>query len=117
MENIQDVKERYGEEAEAAARRAQDEIQKAAERLRAKSQQIWEDAADFIRDNPGTAVGIAVAGGVVLGALMSRGSNTSLRDQAAELADKTLTPKSKENIAATLTQLRDLLNQTITKLQ
>ena len=69
-----DIDERFGEQYGDYARKASRSLQEASAKLDAKSvDEIGEDAREFVRKSPGTAVGIAAIFGFVLARLFSGG--------------------------------------------
>jgi len=50
-------------------------FKKTAKRLEKDYGYLWDDARRYIRDNPGTAVGLALGAGFLLGLLLTRGDD------------------------------------------
>ena len=121
MNDADDIKERYRSAAEDALRDAQDTWREAASHVQEKSQELWEETAGLIRKNPAAAVGIALLGGVALGALFGlrrRPPESALRSGArrlrASIADF---QETKENVTHVVSKLLQLLDLTFSKLK
>lgn len=61
-----------GDMGKAQAQAAADSVRERAEAARKSAEEMTAEALGFIKDKPGTAVGIAAAVGFVLGLLSSR---------------------------------------------
>jgi ElaB/YqjD/DUF883 family membrane-anchored ribosome-binding protein len=123
MDKIEEIKERYGAEANETAARAEAQWNEFSERARVKSREIWEDTTELIRENPGTAVGVALVAGVVVGSVLVAAlkSESSIREDLEAAADLGLKGKrvaaAKETLSETLENLRGLIDHAIAKIQ
>jgi len=113
MEELEQMRERYNA-TEGAASEGEARLSEAAERVRIKTQEFWEDTTDLIRAHPGAAVGVALVAGVALGTLL--GNQLGQGPTVAETASDRL-GDAKERLSSTLTHLRGLLDEAIRKME
>jgi ElaB/YqjD/DUF883 family membrane-anchored ribosome-binding protein len=106
------------EAARTQAERTRDDLQNIAADVEERARQLWDQAAVFVRENPGMAVGAALVGGVVIGGLLSRPARRS--EGMAESQGKKVgasLDEAKVSVTKTLTDLRNALDQVIQKVQ
>ena len=71
QERVRDIAESALEKGRETIKEARERGQDALENVRERGEETWEDAQKLVRKHPGKAIGIALLGGTVVGALIA----------------------------------------------
>jgi hypothetical protein len=100
-----------------AVQEAQARAEEVVSELETRAQAIWQDAVRFVEENPGTAVGAALLGGIVIGSVLASGARQSGRGETAARQPERALVDAKESLVKTLNDLRGTLDQVIKRVQ
>jgi len=75
MAKNDEVAQTFHEGMERARERieeTQERLSQAAKRAKEKGEELWEDAADYVQENPGKTVALSLGLGVLIGLILGR---------------------------------------------
>ncbi len=123
MDDINEIKERYGAIAQEKAENLKENLSEVADQAKVRSQEFWADTSELIRENPAASIGIALLAGAVIGGLLVGSLSSDRHESVEDMAQKAVDRGSdslgtaKDGLGKTLTQLRSLIDDALTTLK